>query len=227
MDNIIKFICYDKTIVDLYPPQPASKIIPDWYKQIPNEIMHGQEKHAVPTIKKCVPVLDYLTTGYILRHAYQTDFKVLNEHGRRDTEYMCPMKDYVSAHPHEQCPIKIEGDNHNYIKFNQPWMVRTPPGYSTLFFQPFYNMNEDYVMFPSVVDTDTHDDSVNFVGYAKQDFVADPGDPLMIAMPFKRDNWKSEIIYDDYLGKTVYSHFIKKVWHGTYAKFFHQKKNYR
>jgi hypothetical protein len=225
--NTIEFKCYDPGATELYPPVPASKIIPDWYKQIPNTIQHGTEKHDVPTIKRCMPVLDYMTTGYVIRHAYQTDFKITKENGIQHTEFKCPQEEYVQAHPYEQCPVHMNGSKHNYLKFSQPWLVKTPPGYSCMFFQPHYNLNEDYVLFPSVVDTDKHDDSVNFVGYAKRDFVVNPGDPMVIVFPFKREDWQMKITQEDYLGKTVYAHYIKKVWHGTYARLFRSKKNYR
>jgi hypothetical protein len=57
-----------------YPPVPASKIIPEWYKNIPVALSKDPgfiDNDGVPSIKRCMPVLDYLTSGYILRNSYE------------------------------------------------------------------------------------------------------------------------------------------------------------
>ena len=56
--------------VDFFPPTPAIKNIPQWYLDTP-EYLGGVrehiEGHQTPhTIKKCIPVFDAMTSGYIL-----------------------------------------------------------------------------------------------------------------------------------------------------------------
>ena len=38
----IEFTCYDESIAKNYPPIPASKIIPDWYKKIPLDLDYDE-----------------------------------------------------------------------------------------------------------------------------------------------------------------------------------------
>ena len=48
-------------------PEPAKKIIPEWYKKMAN---YHEGAFNKPTIKKCLPILDALSMGYIVRLAW-------------------------------------------------------------------------------------------------------------------------------------------------------------
>lgn len=231
-EKLIKFISYDKSSEMHYPPVPVSKFVPKWYKDIPLSFDHADEtiqQVDVPTIKRCVPVLDYLTSGYVILNQYEVDIRYSEDSDNiLRTTNVCPAEDYTSLHPFGQCPVIMNGVKNHYFKISNSWKVVTPPGYSCHFYQPFYQLNEDYKMFPSIVDTDKHDDAVNFVGLGlKRNFTIKPGDPLMIVYPFKRENWKMEVEYDDFRQLNRYKYWVKKIWHGTYANFFHSKKKFR
>ncbi len=56
--------------VDIDQPKPASQFIPKWYKNLESYI-GGNKKpdgdgKAQVTIKKCIPVFDAITAGYII-----------------------------------------------------------------------------------------------------------------------------------------------------------------
>ena len=46
-----------------YSPQPATKFIPEEYKNLPS--YEGDDLRK-PTVKKCIPFLDAMTNGYII-----------------------------------------------------------------------------------------------------------------------------------------------------------------
>jgi hypothetical protein len=77
MTNLITFSTSDLEAIDMFPPVPAGKIIPEWYKDTPIEIpeIEPYTKPHTPTIKRCVPVLDYMTTGYVIRATYEIQVK--------------------------------------------------------------------------------------------------------------------------------------------------------
>lgn len=231
-DKIIKFSTYDESAHLHYPPVPLSKFVPQWYKDIPLAFHHidkNTNQKDVPTIKRCVPVLDYLTSGYVILNSYETDLKFdPDETGALKATHICPAQDYVSAHPFPQAPVLMNGVKNHYFKLSNPWMIETPPGYSCHLYQPFFDLNEDFKLFPAIVDTDKHNDSVNFVGVGlKQHIVIKPGAPLMVVFPFKREDWRMQEEYNDFMQKNRYKFWIKKLWHGTYSKFFHSKKKFR
>ena len=71
---------FQKTIefISPYPdwiisPKPAKKCTPEWFKKMKNHF--GDIKNYTnPTIKKCVPVLDSLTSGYIILNPAEVAF---------------------------------------------------------------------------------------------------------------------------------------------------------
>ena len=55
--------------LDFFPPKPAVKEVPDWYRNTP-EYIGNQGKRWVDgntphTIKKCIPVFDAIIAGYV------------------------------------------------------------------------------------------------------------------------------------------------------------------
>lgn len=70
MSQLIKFT-NTFGIEELYPPEPASKNIPEWYKDLESYI--GGDKvpdgngGTTGTIKRCMPVFDAINTGYIIK----------------------------------------------------------------------------------------------------------------------------------------------------------------
>ena len=53
---------------DFFPPKPAVKEVPDWYRNTPEYIDEQVKKvsndgNTRHTIKKCIPVFDAITAG--------------------------------------------------------------------------------------------------------------------------------------------------------------------
>ena len=233
-ESIIEFISEDRDAMIHYPPVPASKIIPEWYKNIPVALSKNPgfiDNDGVPSIKRCMPVLDYLTSGYILRNSYEINADMFMKDNINSFTLECNKKNYVGAHPFHQAPTtEMTGEKNHYFKINQEWAIRTPPGYSCLIYQPHYLFRKEFKMFPAIVDTDKHDDFIGLVGLitTDQSFTIMPGDPLVTIFPFKRTDWKMELSYDKDIGsRSSFKYFLHGLWHGFYSKYFHTKKTYR
>lgn len=60
-------------IENIYPPEPASKNIPDWYKDLESYMTENGKKvpdgngGTTGTIKRCMPVFDAINSGYIIK----------------------------------------------------------------------------------------------------------------------------------------------------------------
>jgi hypothetical protein len=182
----IKFISAN-TEVDLLKPIPASKAIPEWYRKMPRVV------GGVQTVKTCVPVLDVLTAGYIIplpaavawdesskKFLSQANFDVNSDHYFTQTEDVVISEEYDSQ-PH---------------KWINNWFIKTPPGYSTLFVHPMNRQDLPFYSFSGIVDTDKHPLIVNFPFVWKKNFkgIVPAGTPMVQAIPFKRDDWTSEVI---------------------------------
>jgi hypothetical protein len=230
MTKKISFFCKDESAIKNFPPLPASKIIPEWYKETVPFLPVDQKyvlRSQIGSIKKCIPVLDYLTSGYIIQNVYQFHLVKKQDGIYTGHDSACIKTGFVGAQPHVQAPTEIDGKRYHYIKLHQPWMIKTPPGYSCLFYQPYYFFNKKYEIFPGIVDTDKYTEAVSLIGILHADeLTIDPGDPLVLVLPFKRDEWQSEIELTDFNSISRFKYLIMNAWHGTYSKFVHSKKKF-
>jgi len=229
----IKFSTDNKVVLDHFRIIPAKKSIPDWYKNLETYMNEGKdsldtmiENSGVhKTIKACVPVLDYLTSGYMIKSTIHMKIKNNNTEKESGISYMTSDTTMVGTHSHKQCPVHIEGEKKTYFKFNSPWTITTPKGYSCLFYQPFYeNLDPSFRLMPAIVDTDTYDKPINFPGYITKNREVEimPGNTLMCVFPFKRETWSSDIVLEE-KKKSLFDHFI----HGAYRKVFWRQKIYK
>lgn len=221
------------------PPEPLKFNLPDWYKQHPNT-MDGVKENAtnynrynvttLSTIKKCVPFLDFLTSGYLLK--FSADI-LIDPHfpieGNGFVSWRSPYGQEVTGHLYSQLAMPIDGRKQDYIKFKNHWMIKTPPGYSCLFMQPLHLGKRDFVMFPGIVDTDTYNDVIHFPAYINttENFKISCGDPMMAVFPFKRDQWKMKIAKEDFVyEKSSISIKNAQYFNNVYRNFVHSKKKY-
>jgi hypothetical protein len=176
-------------------PQPATGSVPDWYKDMESymskEKKPNGEGMTTGTIKRCMPVFDAITSGYVLytytdiyisqRTIEYRDAKLEEETGviktlteeeitekgfKKTTPYYeWPSFHPISFHPVTQAPTHPErnglGDGMSYPKWINPWGIKTEPGYSVLFIQPMHR-DSVFTILPGVVDTDTYTAPVNF-----------------------------------------------------------------
>jgi hypothetical protein len=170
--------------------------MPEWYKSL-SRYIGGEKKPADnptetnATIKSCMPVLDVMTSGYLIlsaadifiektdqgRYYKWSDYDLISLHGQRQVEGYPKLK-------------KIMGTE-NVPKFTNHWIVQTPKNYSCLFVTPFHH-DLPFTILPGVVDTDTYFAPVNFPFLPDPDFegLIPKGTPIAQVIPFKRDNWE-------------------------------------
>lgn len=179
----------------LEKPKPASKYIPEWYKET-ESYLNGEKKPfggagTTATIKRCMPVFDAITAGYIIE--LPADVYVSIKDGRQNFEWSD--MNLVSFHSTDQAPNHPARKPHDYAKWNNPWAIKTPKGYSTLFVQPFHRESVFTIM-PGIVDTDEYTSPVNFpmvINDPEFEGMIPKGTPIAQVIPFKRDNWESTL----------------------------------
>jgi len=181
--------------IDIEQPQPASRFIPDWYKNIESYI-GGDKKpdgsgNTKATIKKCMPVFDAITAGYIITLPADVYVSIKDENQYFEWSSL----GLVSFHPIEQAPEHPSRKPHAYPKWNNPWAIKTPKGYSTLFVQPMHRESV-FTILPGIVDTDTYTAPVNFpmvINDPNFEGLIPQGTPIAQVIPFKRESWQMEI----------------------------------
>jgi len=218
-------------------PLPSKKIIPDWYKKMAN--LHQQDPRE-PTVKKCMPFLDALSMGYTISTGWDIFLKKFqDEKGmwKIEIEYPPMVNDVLRdmAHGIEvHGPYQFPEDGYNSdeiqlaVKILSPWVINTPPGYSCMFLPPLNHLLPHYRPFSGVVDTDDHKMPINFPGAFKKfeslTKTIPSGTPLIMVIPFKREDWKMEIKYrkntDPWYRKTrlrffknMFDNYKQRLWH--------------
>jgi hypothetical protein len=181
------------------PPYPATKEVPDWFKSLPTEAEF--QGHTIPTVKICPPFIEAMTCGYIIPLAADITLTLDKKGtyiGKGPTCYeQSRFAHIMQIHPAPQ----VQGApfaNYPVVKILNPWLIRTPPGYSTLFL-PLLNRYL-YPLFPlaGLVETDVFYREINFPSVlmiAPGTTLALPrGTPLVQVIPIKRDDFQSEIL---------------------------------
>lgn len=185
-------------------PKPSRLLIPDWYKNM-SLFLHDEKKYKIgpdlsapnTTVKGCTPFLESLMLGYEIQ--LSSDVEVTNniQNGQYDFKWMIPTFELVSAHHPDQFPGLEKNDFYeNFVmKWNNEFIIKTPPGYSTLFFHPLNRADLPFYSFSGVVETDSYFLPINFPFLTKKiqgSTIIEKGTPIIQFFPFKRDDWNSK-----------------------------------
>jgi hypothetical protein len=187
----------------LREPVPAYKHIAEWWKKIPAKMPNGPRAPRdhfgaiAMTAKSCLPLLDGMGLGYSMVLAADVHVRT-DPDGKFLEVHSGPSFNAASTHSKDQLGDHYASYPMPAIKFHNPWVIKTRPGYSTLFIPPLNHTEETrFQCLGAVVDTDTYPKQVNFPGLwlAKgYDGVVTAGTPLVTAIPFKRSEVPREML---------------------------------
>ena len=190
----------------------------------------------VPTVKKCMPFLDVLISGYVIPFPY--DVLYWYDEEKKEVHFDLPDDipvDFfgVREHDHQQMTESLKYNRRTLdvvFKFMNPWSIKTPSGYSCLFTHPF-NRNSYFKIIDGIVDTDKYHIPVNFPFYWSnkhtERVLLKRGDPMCLVFPFKRQSWKMSVkktLQEDSDFKRL--SFIK-FFEDNYKKIIWSKKSYK
>lgn len=226
----MKITFTNTTGVDLEQPKPASKLVPDWYKNTESYV-NGERKpsgdgNTTATIKRCMPVFDAITTGYIIESP--ADVYVSLKDGGQWFEW----SDFglISFHPIEQAPEHPLKKPFAYPKWTNPWSISTPKGYSTLFVQPFHRESV-FTILPGIVDTDQYTPPVNFpfvINDPAFEGLIPKGTPIAQVIPLKRDSWVIQEGNNKHFQEQMkVTKKLRSKFFDRYKSMFWSKKEYR
>lgn len=225
-------------VPDEFRPVPASQVLPDWYKNLDSYI--GGEKRpdgeagTTATAKRCMPVFDAISAGYII--STHSDLWVSQKvdlgTGKVVPFYEWASFNAITFHPKQQLPEHPDGAGHElgYPKWINAWAIKTPPGYSTLFISPLHRETPIMVL-PGVVDTDTYSAPVTFpfvLRNPKMEGLIPLGTPIMQVIPFKREEWEMTIGTEKDLEEQIgISKKLRTKFFDSYKTQYRQPKEYR
>lgn len=223
------------------PPQPASKMIPDWYRKQPAAVGDEKEYYAKgglnSTVKRCMPVFDMLTAGYIITFPMDIYIDATNP---EKIEWSVPMSlrnfgsDMVATHSPEQVshyPTDHSQYHKNVFRILPFWSVQTEPGYSTLFLHPMHRDDLPFRAFEAFVDTDAFISDGHLSMFIKKDFkgVIKQGTPLVQIIPIKREDWEMELVEPEIANAELKAQrlSIRSTFKHSYKEKFRSRKEYK
>ena len=189
---IIEFYCHPNFEGIIPEPKPASKFIPEWYKSIPPTLdSKDHQNRPNLTAKKCLPMLDAMTAGYVIPLAGDLGLKSSEDCNTIEV-FNPPEIRLAEFHSLHQLGPKAPGMPAPPVKFINPWIIKTAPGWSTLII-PLVNSsleNPHFTCLGGLVDTDKYAKEINFPAIwhtPNFDDYIPAGTPLVVAIPVKRD----------------------------------------
>jgi hypothetical protein len=228
-------------VPDEYSPKPASRYVPDWYKDLESYI--GGEKKpdgnggTTGTIKRCMPVFDSINTGYIITTPCDVWVRQvpIDEKDPTKTQPYYEWSDFgiIQFHSIDQAPNYPGNTGHKeaYPKWINSWSIKTPPGYSVAIVQPWHR-DSIFTILPGVVDTDIYSAPINFpftlndpTGF---EGLIPAGTPIAQVIPFKRDQWEMAIgTQEDFINQAKTARLLRTKFFDSYKTQFRQKKEYK
>ena len=216
--------------LSLYEPQPARTMIPDWYKNtesyISGEKIPSGEGQTSATIKRCMPVFDAITAGYIL--TTYVDVYVSQREGAPWYEW--PSAGPIQFHPIEQAPLHPAVNGAPFPKWINPWSIRTPENWSILFMPPMHRENQPFQILPGIVDTDQYFSPTNFpfvLNDVTFEGLIPAGTPMAQVIPICRDSWEVKVGgADEMEDQVAITQQLRSSFFDSYKRKFRQDKNY-
>lgn len=184
-----------RSLLELAPPAPAANFFPRWIQRLNSHYHRQSEFQTYPpelklrsnaTVKVCPGVNDYLRTGYVL--PLWSDFAITFK-GAQGFSWECPNPEFkINTHPREQYETMPNRGFPTELKFESPWYIRTPPGYSCRMLPCYYHFEHLWDALPGLVHTDqNYSTHINTIFHVKEGQVVIPrGTPMMHIIPFKR-----------------------------------------
>lgn len=187
--------------------RPSREKTPQWFKDIP---------HGDASLKRCYGVADYLKTGYVVPLWATLDVRLpISKYDKHwDASFNIPdselfevdsisdadMNYYFSYQslignqfpPHQTgmaCPVAQKKPRESsYLKLVNPWVLKTAPGWSSLFIPTVWEPNPNYEVLAAVIHTDYYPNpNVVINVLTNKPFRIEEGTIMQHVIPFKRD----------------------------------------
>jgi len=178
----IKFHVAAPELAWVPPPYPASRHLPDWFRNMPADCEQGG------TLKRCPPFLTAMTAGYIIPAPADVHFKMSSQ-GELSVRCAISFLDKHFAKQFEGSPFA----GHYVVKFHNPWIIVTPPEYVCLITAPINRYELPFLPLTGIVETGTYYKQVQLpmacYMQPNQSCELRRGAPMIQVIPFRRDEW--------------------------------------
>ena len=178
----IEFHLHRDMLASTPAPYPASQHIPDWFRNMAADFPMGG------TLKKCPPYLTAMTAGYII--PAPADVRLVMNANRELAAH--GKVSYLNTHfPQQFAGSPFEG--HTVVKFENPWIIVTPPDYLCLVTAPINRFELPFVALTGIIETGSYYKEVHLplvcVMQPGQVYDLRAGSPMIHVLPLRHNEW--------------------------------------
>jgi hypothetical protein len=226
----IKFTDDSGFVPPEFHPTPAKQSLPDWYARLKPFGSAPVPKENKQTSKRCVPMLDSFTAGYILYTPVDIEVSI-NEDGKYNYRWAHQLA-VEFLQPWQAGNHALVDEHYQAIpKMPNPWGVKTPSGYSCLYVPPVNRDDAIFEIFSGVVDTDKFHQGGSLPFLFKEkgfEGIIPAGTPMAQVIPFRRESYEMKI-GDDSERTLMKKQFnaMRLVFVNGYRKMFWSPKSYK
>jgi hypothetical protein len=242
-DNIkrVKFYSHNKETAMFTPkPEPSSRSLPDWYRRQAGSVDEDAalaKGNSTGTIKRCMPIFDAMTAGYLLYFPMDvfvdaTDPQKLTWSAPNSMiKYASEMFAVHAELQYDQYPVDTDVWHPQLFRILPFWSAQTEEGFSTLVVHPLHRDNEPFKTVSGLIDTDAFSSDGHFSMHIKKGFkgIIKQGTPFAQLIPIKRESWQMEIASEDesteFLLKQRLN--VRSKFRHSYKEKFRSKKEYK
>jgi hypothetical protein len=194
----------EKKYLGLGQPEPTKKSIPEWYRKAESEYdLDGQPSAG---LKKCMPYMDTLVSGYLLKTPVNIYVKQIKNKSGVDFsgsgksnisitwDGPSSLQGFIQERPADLGATmpRPAGHHENHLVFQGFWGIKTPRGWSTLMTHPLNRFDLPFTTTSGIVDSDKFFAPGNVPFFIKEGFegMIPKGTPFLQLIPIKRADWK-------------------------------------
>lgn len=223
--KLMQFFSHKK-FDDLGQPQPIKNFLPKWWRDAESSVSTGE-----PGLKKCVPFMDAMLSGYTLTLPYDV-FVLQLENGEVKLSWSGPkeLPDFISERRMELGATMPRPAGHavNHLVFKGIWGMKTPRGWSLLITHPLNRFDLPFTTMSGIIDSDEFTSPGNIPFFVKEGFsgMIPKGTPIAQLIPIKRASWQMVPNNHGLLGKgEIESNAVREPGK-SYKKLMWHRKDY-
>lgn len=223
-------------------PTPSIFETPTWWKDASKYTEDAKNYFPTrhnSTARSCPAINDAFNFGYTLFFPIDVYIDSTN---KNQIEWEIPIEvkkmevfqdipdTFISFMAGEKSDVYKRGDEFHRVvgKINPLWAIKTQSGYSVWITHPIGRTDLPFKMIDAVMDTDKFPAVFPYSFFIKNNFkgVIKAGTPLMQVIPFKRENFVSEIIEKDdkEINKSLTA--LDSIFTNAYKKIFWVRKKF-
>jgi hypothetical protein len=148
---VLDCFTHNENVLKTAPIVPAMKLIPDWWKQIPDQGIEPGTFYPHGTMKNCYGMIDYYKKSFAIPLWTDMAISINNDMG-----YTWQFSDRTTEAVAHNLLRQATGflNNFGHIKIHSPWYIQEKQGIQIVWSQPTYSSpkEQELILPPAVID---------------------------------------------------------------------------